>query len=283
MYKLLAVPKDLDTHTLRQTLWAHRIGHRVTQQDDQQIVWLADPEQRDAAARLIELWHRGELETAAPAKPRRGKGVTGHAFAQAPLTASLIAVCTLIFFAMGALDDAIVRALSIVPLEIVGDRLMAGNLEHTLASGQLWRLVTPVLLHFGWMHIVFNMLWLWYFGRQIEAIQGRRWLAPIVLVAAIGSNLAQYATGTVLFGGMSGVDYALLGYVWLLSRLRPGSGYFVPQMLVVFMLIWMVFTMTDMAGSVGFGNVANEAHLGGLLVGLVIAAIASRCVTDRQR
>ena len=43
---------------------------------------------------------------------------------------------------------------------------------------------------------------------------------------------------------------------------------FVPQMLVVFMLGWMVFTMTDIASTVGFGNVANEAHLGGLLVGL---------------
>nr|WP_110687891.1 rhomboid family intramembrane serine protease [Salinicola aestuarinus] len=282
MYKLIGVPSDIDTHLLRQALWAHRIGHRVTQQDDQQIVWLADPGQRDAAARLIELWHRGELESSAPAKPARGKSVTGHAFAQAPLTASLIVLCALIFFAMGTFDHAIVRALSIVPLEVVGDRVMAGDLGHTFASGQLWRLVTPALLHFGWMHIVFNMLWLWYFGRQIEAIQGWRWLAPIVLVAAVGSNLAQYATGTVLFGGMSGVDYALLGYVWLLSRLRPGSGYFVPQMLVVFMLIWMVFTMTDMAGAVGFGNVANEAHLGGLLVGLVVGGIASRFVGGRR-
>lgn len=49
----------------------------------------------------------------------------------------------------------------------------------------------------------------------------------------------------------------------------PAKQIFVPQMLVVFMLGWMVFTMTDIAGSVGFGNVANEAHLGGLLVGLV--------------
>jgi len=54
-----------------------------------------------------------------------------------------------------------------------------------------------------------------------------------------------------------------------MSRRVPASGFFVPQMLVVFMLGWMVFTMTDMAGSVGFGNVANEAHLGGLLVGLL--------------
>jgi len=90
----------------------------------------------------------------------------------------------------------------------------------------------------------------------------------LLLVAGIGANLAQYVTGTVLFGGMSGVVYALLGHVWLMSRRAPNSGFFVPQMLVVFMLGWMVFTMTDIASTVGFGNVANEAHLGGLLVGL---------------
>ena len=47
-------------------------------------------------------------------------------------------------------------------------------------------------------------------------------------------------------------------------------------MLVLFMLGWMVFTMTDVAGLVGFGNVANEAHLGGLLVGLVLGWYHSR-------
>ena len=118
------------------------------------------------------------------------------------------------------------------------------------------------------MHLIFNLMWVWYFGRQIELRQGSKTMLLLLLVAGIGANLAQYVTGTVLFGGMSGVVYALLGHVWLMSRRAPNSGFFVPQMLVVFMLGWMVFTMTDIASTVGFGNVANEAHLGGLLVGL---------------
>lgn len=81
---------------------------------------------------------------------------------------------------------------------------------------------------------------------------------------------------------MSGVDYALLGYVWLMSRRAPHSGFFVPQMLVVFMLGWMVFTMTDAAGAVGFGNVANEAHLGGLVVGLAMGWYYSSQARFRQ-
>ena len=146
---------------------------------------------------------------------------------------------------------------------------MFGQLSQTLSSGQVWRLLSPAFLHFGWMHLIFNLMWVWYFGRQIEALQGSRTMLLLLVVAGIGANIAQYLTGTVLFGGMSGVVYALLAHVWLMSRRVPRSGFFVPQMLVVFMLGWMVFTMTDMAGSVGFGNVANEAHLGGLLVGLV--------------
>ncbi|WP_110643101.1 rhomboid family intramembrane serine protease [Salinicola sp. CPA57] len=278
MYKLLELPGDLDTRPLRQALWAHHVGHRFTRQDDLQVLWLADPEQRDAAARLIELWRRGELEaSAATSAPRRRPSVTGQAFGQAPLAAGLIAVCVAIFLAMTFAGDAIVRALTIVPLDVVGQRLVPGDLvSDTLAGGQIWRLFTPALLHFGWMHLIFNMLWVWYFGRQVESVQGWRRLGIIVVVAAVFSNLAQYVTGTVLFGGMSGVDYALLGYVWLMSRRRPGSGFFVPQMLMVFMLAWMVFTMTGLGDAFGFGNVANEAHLGGLLIGLIMGWFASR-------
>ena len=109
-------------------------------------------------------------------------------------------------------------------------------------------------------------------------LRSRLMKAVIVVIAAVVSNLAQYFTGTLLFGGMSGVDYALLGYVWLMSRLRPAQGYFVPQMLVVFMLGWMVFTMTGLADAIGFGNVANEAHLGGLLAGLLMGAVGARLI-----
>jgi len=160
-------------------------------------------------------------------------------------------------------------ALTIVPIGLSGGELAFGTLSQTLSSGQVWRLLSPAFLHFGWMHLIFNLMWVWYFGRQIEGRQGSLTILMLLVLADIGANIAQYLTGTVLFGGMSGVVYALLAHVWLMSRRVPSSGFFVPQMLVVFMLGWMVFTMTDMAGSVGFGNVANEAHLGGLLVGLI--------------
>ncbi|MEQ6918435.1 rhomboid family intramembrane serine protease [Halomonas aquatica] len=271
MYRVILLPHDVDTRPLRQALWAHRIGHRFTEEGQGQVLWLVDPAQQDAMLRLIERWQRGE--SLMPDEPQVRSIPSGRLlapFLRVPVTSIALALCLVVFAVMGVLGDRVVAALTIVPVIVANGGLAFGNLGETLASGQVWRLLSPAFLHFGWMHLIFNMLWLWYFGRQVEALQGSLRMLTLLLVAGIGANLAQYAAGTVLFGGMSGVDFALLAYVWLMSRRAPRSGFFVPQMLVVFMLGWLVFAMTDMAAMVGFGNVANEAHLGGLVVGLAL-------------
>lgn len=271
MYRVILLPHDVDTRELRRALWAHRIGHRITEESEGQVLWLVDPEQHDAMLGLVERWRQGKplMPERAPAA-RRARGELLGPFRQVPVTSLALGLCLVVFAAMGVLGDRVVAAMTIVPVVVANGGLAFGNLGEALASGQVWRLLSPAFLHFGWMHLIFNMLWLWYFGRQVEALQGSRRILTLLLVAGAGANLAQYAAGTVLFGGMSGVDFALLAYVWLMSRRAPHSGFFVPQMLVVFMLGWLVFAMTDMAAMVGFGNVANEAHLGGLVVGLAL-------------
>ncbi|MGM0826167.1 MAG: rhomboid family intramembrane serine protease [Pseudomonadota bacterium] len=269
MHPVMRLPPDADTQALRKALWRYRIGHRITAEDDAQVLWVADPGQRDALLALVARWQQGDpLELAEHASPTQTPALFST-LKRLPVTVAMVAISLVIFALIGVFGDLLIVALTIVPIGIVGGELSYGSLADTLASGQVWRLLSPAFLHFGWMHLIFNLMWVWYFGRQVEALQGGRTLLLLVLLAGVLANLAQYATGTVLFGGMSGVVYALLGHVWLMSRRVPGSGFFVPQMLVVFMLGWMVFTMTDMAGLVGFGNVANEAHLGGLVVGLV--------------
>lgn len=270
MHPVMLLPDHADTSALRQALWRYRIGHRITNEADGQLLWIADPRQLEALKALVERWQQGEplvLQQAA----QRSRSMTNSlaSLKQVPVTALMIVISLVVFALIGVFGDQLIVTLTIVPIGISGGELVFGNLAQTLTSGQVWRLLSPAFLHFGWMHLIFNLMWVWYFGRQIEALQGSRTMLLLLIVAGISANVAQYATGTVLFGGMSGVVYALLAHVWLMSRRVPQSGFFVPQMLVVFMLGWMVFTMTDMAGSVGFGNVANEAHLGGLLVGLV--------------
>lgn len=270
MYRVILLPPDADTGELRRALWAHRIGHRLTEEEDGQVLWLVDPKQQDAMLRLLRRWQRGDSLMAETPPPSAGLASLAAPLRQAPVTAAVLLLCLLVFAAMALLGDLVIAALAIVPVGVVNGGLAFGSLGDALAGGQVWRPLSPAFLHFSWMHLIFNMLWLWYFGRQVESLRGSGTMLLLLFAAGIGANLAQYATGTVLFGGMSGVDFALLGYVWLMSRRAPRSGFFVPSMLVVFMLGWMVFTMTDAAALVGFGNVANEAHLGGLVVGLLL-------------
>ncbi|HDZ45687.1 hypothetical protein LCGC14_0098010 [marine sediment metagenome] len=270
MHPVMLLPDHADTSELRQALWHHRIGHRITDEQDGQLLWIADPRQQDELNALVERWKRGEpLVLEQTAKRPHSINTSLTSLGKVPVTALMIVISLVVFALIGIFGDQLIVNLTIVPIGIAGGELVFGTLSQTLTSGQIWRVLSPAFLHFGWMHLIFNLMWVWYFGRQIEALQGSRTMLLLLIVAGIGANIAQYMTGTVLFGGMSGVVYALLAHVWLMSRRVPQSGFFVPQMLVVFMLGWMVFTMTGVAGSVGFGNIANEAHLGGLLVGLV--------------
>lgn len=148
-----------------------------------------------------------------------------------------------------------------------------------ITRGEIWRLVTPIIIHFGIVHIVFNLLWLKDLGPAIE----RRWssltLLWLVLASAVISNVAQYVVNwdftnglrfaNALSGGMSGVVYALLGYLWIRGRIDPTAGIRLPPAVVWMMLGWLVLCMTGMLGHIG-----NAAHLVGLIVGMVWAAAA---------
>lgn len=79
--------------------------------------------------------------------------------------------------------------------------------------GEWWRLLTPMFIHFGIGHIVFNMMWLFQLGSMIESAQGSGRFLLLIVAFAIASNLAQYAMKGPFFGGMSGVNYGLIGYV----------------------------------------------------------------------
>jgi rhomboid protease GlpG len=138
----------------------------------------------------------------------------------------------------------------------------------SVKKGQIWRLVSPMFLHFGLLHIVFNMLWLFDLGGMVEMRRGSVRLAVLVLVISAVSNLAQYYVEDPRFGGMSGVVYGLFGYVWIKSHYDPGSGLSLRQGTISTMLIWFLLCVANV-----IPNVANAAHGAGLAAGALIAFV----------
>ena len=133
-----------------------------------------------------------------------------------PLTMSLIGLSVLGFLLV-YLNAPLswLSALTFSDFDVIGQQI-----RFVAHEGQYWRLLTPVFIHFGWLHIAFNSLWMWELGGKLELRLGSAMLGLLVVITGTGSNIAQFLyTGPSLFGGMSGVVYGLLGYCWVLGRL----------------------------------------------------------------
>jgi len=194
----------------------------------------------------------------------------GHA----PVVISLIVIAVVTVWLTAMSSNELAAGLMVVdPRQYdwfsLAERLNA--LADTLSKGQVWRLITPDFLHFSWPHLIFNSVMLWFLGSQIEFIDGRTRLLVLALVASLLSNGLQYLVTGPLFGGLSGVVYAIMGYCWLSQRRLPRFQF--PPALITFALAWMVLGFTPLPNMLGMGNMANEAHLGGFVAGLLVAAI----------
>ncbi|OAN16953.1 rhomboid family intramembrane serine protease GlpG [Photobacterium jeanii] len=137
---------------------------------------------------------------------------------------------------------------------------------------ELWRYFSHALIHFSTLHIVFNCLWWWILGGQIEQHSGSGKLLQIFLFSALISGFAQFWLHGPNFGGLSGVVYALMGYVWWLGWLAPERGLTIPKPYVAFMLAWLVIGFAEPFGM----SIANMAHLFGLVSGCALGFIDAK-------
>jgi len=131
------------------------------------------------------------------------------------------------------------------------------------------RLLGPALFHFSWLHIVFNTMWWWQLGGSVERILGKGALINLFLITALVSNLGQFIVSGPNFGGLSGVVYGLVGYVWWYGWLAPEKGLMISKPIIGFLLFWLLLGYADVLPV----NMANTAHLLGLVSGCLLAAI----------
>lgn len=150
------------------------------------------------------------------------------------------------------------------------DQPAAGFLPDVFQHGEFWRLLTPIFIHFGMLHLLFNMFWFYDLGGMIETRQSSLRLLLLVAVTGVFSNVLQYIVAGPEFGGMSGVVYGLAGYVWMRGRYDRASGLQIHPQSVAILLVWLVVCFTGLVGSV-----ANFAHLGGLASGMALGRVSA--------
>ncbi|MBS9777910.1 MAG: rhomboid family intramembrane serine protease [Gammaproteobacteria bacterium] len=146
-----------------------------------------------------------------------------------------------------------------------------------IANGEVWRIITPLFLHFPAMgivfaHLAFNMILLYQFGEIIESCDSSKFLLILVATAGILSNITQGYVFTGLFGGMSGVVYALLGYIFVLKKIKPSYPGFIPDNIAYFLIGFMVISSLGLFGD----SIANTAHVIGFFVGVGFAFFQGR-------
>ncbi len=300
------LPRNLDSQVFGDHLLALGMKARFDEQPDGWLVWIYNEDQLAGA--------RAELEAyiLQPEDPRFGAGAraaeevrrreakldkeyrknfrevtdlwSGLRLRRRPLTMALVIVSIVVFLLQQTslswggqeVRNFVVGTLMFTTAHLDPQRgWLSDGLEPILA-GEVWRLVTPIFLHFSIMHILFNAWAVTVEGTMIESCRGTFRLAVLVLVAAVLSNLGQHFYYTLqadperfrLFGGLSGVGYALFGYLWMKGQYEPEQGMILHPNTITTMLLWLVLCMTGW-----LGPIANAAHVVGLLVGVAFGAL----------
>jgi GlpG protein len=257
-------------------------------------IWINDEDKIEEAGRLLAAFranpadpkYRAEAKSAAELRAEVEKGEASYskkvhdrrhlfrpltAYGFGPLTFVLIAISVIvaIFSRLGAEQQPIMR-LFITDFDVTGNLVQWHGGLPEIRHGQLWRVITPIFIHFGPLHLIFNMLWLRDLGSMIEGRQSWWLLAILVVIIAACSNLAQFYFGGPMFGGMSGVVYGLLGYVWMRGKFDPGSGLYLHPSTVTMMIIWFFACFTPI-----IPNIANATHTVGLVMGMAWGYLSS--------
>jgi GlpG protein len=289
MRKIGTIPDEQDARTFRDYLLTLGIKSEVNPDNNHaQVVWVLEEDQLERArselaefvqaprskkyAGVVEAAQRqrdAELKEAMAARKRQvnlRERWERPLVAQLPVTMLMIGfsivVAILSHFGMSIKPGSFTESL------FISSRILVPPALPEIARGELWRFVTPIFLHFGWLHLIGNMYMLFVLGGSVESAKGPWKYLGLVLFIGVLSNFGQFVASGPNFGGMSGVDFGLFGYLWMKSRYAPEEGFFMPQYVVVQAMIWMGLCIFRV-----IPHVANTAHTVGLVAGMIVALI----------
>ena len=279
-HPLIAFNQQSPAHLLANYLTSQHIQAAVIQHDKEFVVVLDNHDHLDRAKIIADgflanptdpkyqqaAWDNGKNVRLAPS----GNGFSvGNIIAdavKAPFTSVVFILCVAVYLlSLFGLFAPIAQHLLMQPFSILSQ------------NHEWWRLLGPAFIHFSALHIIFNLLWWGMLGAKIERTLGMSMLLIVFLMSATISNAAQalfsdpVQGNLFLFGGLSGVVYAVMGFVWWLGWLRPSWGLSLPNSIVGFMLVWLVLGYADIL----WVNMANAAHTAGLISGCLLAGALS--------
>ena len=276
----------LDLRPLLGAMTRAGIRFRVNEESGSQVIWVSTELEVSQAAQLLEEWEKLQAQGAfVQQRSARSRGLSGYFpvgnYVGDLLRAALVAPVTIVLL-VAALIVAGVSQLGadLRPVEFMfyptlnpgavgGLPTLLSILGDMQGLRDFVRTLTPALLHFGAVHLVFNAMWLWHFGRMIESTQSSVLYLFVVFLIAFISNTTQYVWSmSANFGGLSGVVYGLLGYIWMCQTVNPASRLRLPPAMIGFMLVALV--LMEVFASAW---IATAAHAGGLVAGMVAGIV----------
>jgi membrane associated rhomboid family serine protease len=202
----------------------------------------------------------------------------------------LIAANVLVFLWMRSLPPRMLEATlvhyALIPVRYTDPQLA---IAVGLDPGNWLPMLTDMFLHGGWMHLIFNMWFLWIFGPAMEARFGRPGFLALYVIGGITANIVHLAThleSTEPVIGASGAVAAVIAayavtYPWARVLTIVPLGFiplFIPVPAFLFALVWFGLQVlqgsSELASPAMAASVAWWAHIGGFVFGALVALLA---------
>jgi len=193
------------------------------------------------------------------------------------ITRALLATNTILYLAMLAFDAFAGRAGGPrLPFDVMApsvETLQAFGMlstERLFECGRVWLLVTPIFLHLGLLHFLFNTFALWQLGPLAEQAFGRTRFLVLYLGTGIAGNVAGASFG-IGGAGASGAIFGLMGATLVFARRRRHA--IGPGLVYQWLLRWLLYGVLL---SLFVRNINHFAHGGGFVTGLALGVLADR-------
>jgi GlpG protein len=258
------LPLEIDVTALSQRLAERDVAHRFDDRPGSRVLLVERREDIPTVLMLLREYSR------LPGAPAPSLAVQAR---QVPVVVVMLLLGLIGALLVSFLPDAI-HWFTFQDFGVT-DKLSLEPADTAFSRREYWRLLTPAFLHFGLFHIVFNSIWIWEFGRRVEPLAGHGNFLLIFLAIAAGANVGQYLWHpNDLFGGLSGVVYGLLGYIWVRNKLAPHPLLGLAPGIFPLMIIWLIVCLLGVVNLFLQGGVANGAHVTGLVIGALFGGLA---------